>query len=372
MAKKKGRRSPTGYKPGGWAPSTPPAASATSAPTSTPLPAAAGGRIHVPMPAGTPAAGRGLILYGRPVAGGTTTEDGVTVPARVPLPRSLACAVLDKGGKGGNDGLRFERFCDAWKPDWSDLRDADPKNAKPSGAAEWVAGFNRNVGDKGLLEDADARRQLMLDGLPRHTARHAVFATDWRFVTGLGRDHPIENGFAWHHSLGVPYLPGSAVKGMVKSWCRDWLGAEELPLLLSDLFGQAAEDAGTGPAQAEDGMAEDGAAGVGGFVFLDAIPIEPVRLQADVMTPHYQPYYQAAPQKPVAPGDWFSPNPISFLTVAPGQRFRFAIMARNDAAVPHLPRMFDLLTEALEWVGAGAKTASGYGRFALDRAQPRQ
>ncbi|MBC7326079.1 MAG: type III-B CRISPR module RAMP protein Cmr6, partial [Moorella sp. (in: Bacteria)] len=67
---------------------------------------------------------------------------------------------------------------------------------------------------------------------------------------------------------------------------------------------------------------------VGSVLFFDALPAGPVKVQADVMTPHYAPYYQ--PQGvPQPPGDWFDPVPIPFLTVAPGQPFFFALAPRR-------------------------------------------
>jgi len=50
----------------------------------------------------------------------------------------------------------------------------------------------------------------------------------------------------------------------------------------------------------------------GGVVFLDALPLAPVHLEADVMTPHFTGW---TPKQP--PGDWRSPVPVPFLVVAP-------------------------------------------------------
>ena len=36
------------------------------------------------------------------------------------------------------------------------------------------------------------------------------------FTTGLGNEHPLENGFAFLNPYGLPYLPGSGVKGVVR------------------------------------------------------------------------------------------------------------------------------------------------------------
>lgn len=40
-------------------------------------------------------------------------------------------------------------------------------------------------------------------------------------MTGLGRQHPLENGFTWHPTLGVPYIPGSSLKGLLRAWDRE-------------------------------------------------------------------------------------------------------------------------------------------------------
>ena len=40
----------------------------------------------------------------------------------------------------------------------------------------------------------------------------------WRLSIGLGVPHPLETGIALHHLYGVPYLPGSAVKGVTRAW----------------------------------------------------------------------------------------------------------------------------------------------------------
>jgi len=92
--------------------------------------------------------------------------------------------------------------------------------------------------------------------------------------------------------------------------------------------------------------------------FLDAIPVAPVRLEADVMTPHYAGWDAQDP-----PGDWRSPVPIPFLTMAPGVRFWFGLVPCGDLEEGDLDVAWKWMVEALQWAGAGAKTAVGYGRF---------
>ncbi|MDE0446263.1 MAG: type III-B CRISPR module RAMP protein Cmr6 [Spirochaetaceae bacterium] len=181
----------------------------------------------------------------------------------------------------------------------------------------------------------------------KRNGRWFVFSTSWRFVTGLGRSHPVENGFAWHSTLGTPYLPGSSIKGLVHAWvtlhAQSRSSCDELGRLLGS----------------------PGA--VGGVAFLDAIPIKPVTLEADVMTPHYGGWTS---KDRVLPGDWRSPTPIPFLTTAAATPFLFAIAPtrtdREQRPTAELDTVSGWLRSALALAGAGAKTAVGYGRFEQD------
>ncbi len=166
-------------------------------------------------------------------------------------------------------------------------------------------------------------------------------------MTGLGRGHPIENGFAWHPTLGTAFLPGSSIKGLVRAWAK--------------------HDAEPGCDRETLNRVFGGAEDTGSVCFLDAVPIAPVQLEADVMTPHYAGWSESAP-----PGDWMSPTPIPFLTAAAKTSFLFAIVPRRASASPDIERVADWLKSALEWNGAGAKTAVGYGRFSRDDAKTRQ
>ena len=48
----------------------------------------------------------------------------------------------------------------------------------------------------------------------------------WRLSIGLGVPHPLETGIALHHLYGVPYLPGSAIKGVTRAWRLHKIGKE--------------------------------------------------------------------------------------------------------------------------------------------------
>ncbi|SMF95244.1 CRISPR-associated protein Cmr6 [Methylomagnum ishizawai] len=268
----------------------------------------------------------------------------------------------------GHAGLWFDRFFNAYHWD----------------AGEGVLAIDKNGGKKG----EKSRQDQWLDALVRASARDPAplarrlaayrarverlvkarggrtqaFRSDWNFVTGMGLPHPLENGLAWHPTLGVPYLAGAGVKGLLRGFFTHW----------TDLDGGLIER-WFGPEL--DGPEDEAAAGE--FVFFDAVPVVPPALMVDVMTPHMGKWYEEGgeieldekgrlpPER--VPADWHDPVPVKFLAVR-DIRLLFAIAPRRRGAgdVPEaeaLKALFDGLRGALEWVGAGAKTAVGYGRF---------
>lgn len=240
---------------------------------------------------------------------------------------------------GGNAGLWFDKFCNKWlnrDSTWSMSTEQAGTNPK----LDWIGTLtHREIGERLHLDGFATRVIRLVEG---RDGRAVVFKAESRFVTGLGRAHPVENGFAWHPTLGTPYLPGSSIKGMVRSWAQDEIQSDSaLQSRLDRIFGK--------PGQA------------GAVCFLDAIPIDPVRLEADVMTPHFAGWSESDP-----PGDWCSPTPIPFLVTSAGMKLLFGVVPCVATHEGDLAVVIDWLDSALAWAGAGAKTAVGYGRMVRD------
>ncbi len=253
----------------------------------------------------------------------------------IPLPKELN---VSKPTGDQNAGLWYDKFFDNWVDDFSAPTE--------TGKSDWVNVSAKRVGNTALLEEACTRIGRLAAG---QNGAVAYFRTNGPFVTGLGREHPVGNGFVWHHVLGVPYLPGSSLKGILRAFARE----RNVPAAdLTRMFGP-------------DNRRE---VAVGSVIFFDAFPSAPVQLKADVMTPHYGPYYQDENGK-TPPADWYDPTPIPFLAVAEQQIFVFACAPRrpnNEADRKDSERVLQWLPEVLDWLGAGAKTAAGYGRFNVD------
>lgn len=230
----------------------------------------------------------------------------------------------------GHAGLWFDKFCDQWGDAWMMLGEQKLKWIK------MVAG-----GQVGTQDQIDESALRLMRLAKRRGGRCEVFTTESRFVTGLGRSHPIENGFVWHPTLGTPFLPGSSVKGMVRTWAKLDVDPRPDPQMQTRLLGEAGK--------------------AGAVCFLDAVPVAPVQLEADVMTPHYTGWDEENP-----PGDWRSPTPIPFLVTAARTPFLFGLISCRGVTGGDLDTVLGWLRSALAWAGAGAKTAVGYGRFASD------
>lgn len=194
------------------------------------------------------------------------------------------------------------------------------------------------------------------------------------FTTGLGNEHPLENGFAFLNPSGLPYLPGSGVKGVLRQAARelesgDWGDAQGWTEdAITHLFGLQSEDGDKNHQR-------------GALTFWDVIPqLAGDSLQVEVMTPHQSHYYQQKEDpksgRSKNPHDSGQPNPINFLTVPPGSGFAFHVQCN----LPFLQRLAPALAEggrwqalmqeafkhAFAWLGFGAKTAVGYGAMTRD------
>jgi CRISPR-associated protein Cmr6 len=243
-------------------------------------------------------------------------------------------------------GLWFERFFDRYDPSWKILE---------KGKEAYIKQVTGPCGDRLELERHALRLAQRLQAIG---GDYRGFHTDWHFATGLGNPHPVENGFLWHPTLGVPYLPGAAVKGLVRAWVEQWdesLDNKARKLRLRDWFGT--EKKSDVPERA------------GNLIFFDALPIEPATLVLDVMTPHYGKWYEQggdiqdpAKEPEKVPADWHDPVPVPFLVVR-NAKFLFAIAPRRKEFRGEVQLALDALEKALEWLGAGAKTAVGYGRM---------
>ena len=112
---------------------------------------------------------------------------------KTPLPQSLTQKV--RRSTGAHTGLWFDKFCDQWPTNGWSLKSVADRNPK----LDWIRTVaEKAAGDADLLGE-HAGRMVALARACGGAVLH--FKTASRFATGLGREHPIENGFVWHSAL---------------------------------------------------------------------------------------------------------------------------------------------------------------------------
>ena len=315
-------------------------------------------------------------------------------------------------------GHRFNIFFPCWqKADWQKEKNRD-KDA---------LGCVTRVGRLGAaMQKALVARQKFAAASLGAACLSVEAQTSSPFMTGLGMEHPLENGFAFISPYGIPYLPGSGVKGVLRraaedlalglhgdagGWdmltvwrlfgfdpssghlagfrdCPDEMLAEfteeRKKLYERSLEAVSFEDASRfleemlsrderkpyadDPrlflfAIQNDKKLRDSLAWQGALRFWDVFPAVE-NLAVEILNPHHGEYYQGKS----TPTDCQSPVPVFFLTIPPKVAFLFQVHCiENNLPDQVKTNWRRLLTaafaQAFDWVGFGAKTAVGYGRF---------
>jgi CRISPR type III-B/RAMP module RAMP protein Cmr6 len=189
-----------------------------------------------------------------------------------------------------------------------------------------------------------------------------------------------ETGLTLHPVYGIPYLPASMIKGVTRRrYIDDHHDGDEAVALgdqsCCDLFGctgltRLVQTDAEGKEMTKNvdsyyRKGRDLGDRQGWLIFFDAFPATAPKLEVDILTPHYKPYYEEA--KP--PADIYNPVPVTFLTVAPGVIFTVAVALRplsNDKNTKNkelLAKVKEAFHGAFTEDGVGAKTTVGYGRF---------
>lgn len=281
--------------------------------------------------------------------GSPGSQAGSTELNRLPLPQKVAEEIRRRSRDPVHPGLWLTRFV-RWGPVRQGPNQWDFKvTVSRSGKQKEEDRKRDNLDHAARAANAEPVRKLANEWRARREAWLKPLAqqglacrfrakTDWRLAIGLAGASPLETNIVFHRLYGFPMLPGSGLKGLALAVARSNSEHETI-------FGT----------QKAAGLVD----------VLDAIPV-PVSgknwIEVDVMNPHYPRWYRGEG----SPSDDQSPIPVFFLTVAPGVEFEFALLCRmqTDEAKQALHKAKAWLLEGLKFLGAGAKTAAGYGYFA--------
>ncbi len=316
-------------------------------------------------------------------------------------------------------GHIFSLYFKIWQDNWSKLDEGKESALTPL--------KNLSAESHQHLKQLQQRQQHNAATLQQDSLLYKPAIGTSPFVTGLGNEHPLENGFAFLNPYGLPYLPGSSIKGVLRA------AAEELALGLYEdshgwdmlkvwyLFGletgssylkgqdrdidvldeetQRRKDDYLKWAQAyadneallnfirslknKDVIKKyqeqpqqflldlqtknfDELSFQGCVQFWDAYP-QCKNMAIDILTPHHGGYFKGEN----APHDSEQPIPNLFLTLPPNTEFDFYCQAETARLPESIRKEWKTLlqtafTYAFDWMGFGAKTAVGYGQMQND------
>jgi len=270
-----------------------------------------------------------------------------------------------------NFGLKLARFI----PEEA-IKETKSPTSKGTVKNDWLkalcSGFKPDVD----LIATHRRWQVMTKGAARFT-----MVSRSRMIVGLGGKGALEFGITLHPVTGLPYIPGSALKGLCRNYALYYI-AEQSGISLDPAQVKNTSEVANQLDEQLTGIKHHGLkvhpeyatlyrnlfgtqGNAGQCVFYDAVirdvPQNIPLFAVEVMTPHFRKYYESGGKD--APHDADDPNPITYIAVNAGITFAFAIGKRHDIATSPLVDARDLLRLALGGMGIGAKTAAGYGVF---------
>jgi CRISPR-associated protein Cmr6 len=270
----------------------------------------------------------------------------------IPLNNETKCKACNKQGNDKEAVQYYESFYNELKnnPALKNLLDEKQRSQKQ------FCEFYENAGYKIINFKAELKSPL---------------------ITGIGQTHPNEVGMVFDHTMGIPYIPASSVKGIVRfAHMLELIKSENLEeYKKSDKDGEYVDESNSktlipcifgGDADEEKEGKKETKKLKGKVVFLDAYPVNVPDLHVDIMNPHYGDYYSDENGK-IPPADYLDPTPIKFLTVKPGTKFIFRAIMPNDSDL--LQTVKTAFENALKDEGVGAKTAVGYGRFEIQNSE---
>jgi len=234
-----------------------------------------------------------------------------------------------------------------------------------------------------------------------------LFKPEYKLIIGLGSPSVYEISLTLNHIYGIPYIPGQTIKGVLRNYVinkffdlseKDRLNIAKKVLNkelmdFEDLKKEQKQRVYKEIAKEKESKALENELfkfifgsqnNQGNIIFFDTFPDGEIKIDIDIINNHFPEYYEDKEGK-VPPADWQNPRPIKFLVVK-DTPFNFFIGIKKGINYPDglekfgnkksittkeelLNYVFNLLKEALEFNGIGAKTSIGYGYLSLNQEE---
>lgn len=269
----------------------------------------------------------------------------------IPLSKSIERVINRNFNNISNLNLLMTKYVRGWKDNWE-------FGSKEKG--EYLESLINVNYDRLTYTKFLERWKLLLNSIEAVQMKGKVL---WRLVVGLGSGSVLETSMTLHHIFGVPYISGTALKGVVSSYYLEKYREElfkNLENMSEDEKNKYINKKGGYDLELDKDENYAKLFGIEGqrgkVIFLDAYPVKFPQLEIDIMNPHFGDYYDGK----TPPADWLTPVPVKFVTVAKDTEFIFAFKT-ECGDLKELVKT--LIKEALEDLGIGAKTSVGYGYF---------
>lgn len=186
-----------------------------------------------------------------------------------------------------------------------------------------------------------------------------VFRVRNRLIVGLGNESVRESSITLQRTSGMPFIPGSALKGLARRYAEQQAADAQDPLAPPRKRPAPPPGETLAPNAHTILFGDQDAASY--LTYFDAwyVPGSAAGdrpIARDVITVHHPEYYQTGGAR--QPWDFDDPNPNPYLS-ATGD---YLVAVRGPDA-SWATAALDLLAGALAELGVGAKTSSGYGRL---------
>jgi CRISPR-associated protein Cmr6 len=254
-------------------------------------------------------------------------------------------------------------------------RNVEPENSSryiaEAGIADVLAGVKWDSKDISELRSSHTRRLISLvRSAYGQNAAITLGQLEGRLAINLA-DSLIQNaGICLDRLLGLPFIPGSSIKGVCRHDALAALkaasGDEQSTLLTTfcEIFGTSVNDFKKGDlSMFRHLVAQDSWDRKGSVSFLPAYPVNEARVVVDLTNVHYPDYYRSGRAQDLSKE---KPRPNPFPAIEAGAQFAFCIVFNKSKKDPAILRHAKgWLESALMERGLGAKVSSGYGWFSL-------
>ncbi|PRR79326.1 type III-B CRISPR module RAMP protein Cmr6 [Clostridium luticellarii] len=185
-----------------------------------------------------------------------------------------------------------------------------------------------------------------------------------KMAIGFGGQSVFEGDITLHHIYGIPYIPGQAIKGNLRNYItRKYTSEKEVGILNDNsfisIFGKELQGKTSGSQ--------------GKVIFLDSYPVDGFEIKKDVMSTHYNEYYQGnslpSDTEKIIVNDFMVVKNASFnfnIGISSDILNRECTLDKDKNIVEFI---LENIIDVLRYNGLGAKTSVGYGFFDLNKGK---